>query len=142
MGFPVYFWVTYVAIPIAAGILAASGFIVAKNPNAQQLIDKLTPYKGFIGIGALGSGVWNIINGLSWMFSSLMGMILFASFCVFVLVGFLLGFGMIAKYAGGAAEKGAAMQKKLIMFEVPIGFLSIGAGVYCMLILLGIVNPF
>ena len=145
MGFPVYFWATYVGVPLAAGILAASGFIVAKNPNAQQLIDKLAPYKGAIGLGALGSGVWNILfwvmnGGIGFLFSNLFGILLFVSFAIFILVGFLLGFGMIAKYAGGQAEKGAELQQKLIAFEVPIGFLSIGAGVYCALILLGIIG--
>ena len=145
MGYPVWFWVTYVAVPVAAGILAAAGFIVAKNPNAQQLIDKLAPYKGSIGLGALGSGAYNIFwwltgPGLGAMFGSLFGILLFVCFCIFVLVGFLLSFGMIAKYAGSAAEKGAELQRKLIAVEVPIGFLSIGAGVYCALILLGIIG--
>ncbi len=37
-------------ITIAGGILAASALIIARKPNAKQLIDKLTPYQGWIGV--------------------------------------------------------------------------------------------
>jgi hypothetical protein len=58
-----------------------------------------------------------------------------------LLVGFLLSFGLIAKYMGGAAEKGAEIQKKLLGVEVPLGFLSIAAGVFGILILMNIIHP-
>jgi hypothetical protein len=37
-------------ITIAGGILAASALIIARKPNAKQLVDKITPYQGWIGI--------------------------------------------------------------------------------------------
>ena len=37
-------------IAILGGILAASSLIIAKKPNAKELIDKLTPYQGWIGL--------------------------------------------------------------------------------------------
>ena len=37
-------------ITIAGGLLAASNLIIARKPNAKDLIDKLTPYQGWIGI--------------------------------------------------------------------------------------------
>lgn len=49
-------------ISIAGGILAASALIVARKPNAQQLIDKLTPYTGWIGIVMFCWGVYGVLN--------------------------------------------------------------------------------
>lgn len=135
--------IQFVVGPVLGGILAASGFIIAKNPNAKDLIDKIAPYKGFIGVGMLGLGAWNIVTNLGnigWFFSSISGIGAFITLCTMVVVGFLLGFGLIAKHAGGAAEKGAELQKKLIAVEVPLGFLSIGGGVFCLLIYLGIIT--
>jgi hypothetical protein len=144
MGLGITWLIGFVVGPICGGILAASGFIVAKNPNAQVLIDKLAPYKGAIGLGMLGLGVWNLLQAFRWgiggLFGSLFGIGVLITILTLIVVGFLLGFGMIAKYAGGAAEKGAELQKKLIIAEVPLGFLSIGAGVFCLLFYLGILG--
>ena len=51
-------------ITIIGGILAASGFIIKRSPNAQQLIDKLTPYQGWIGIVMFGWGVWETLHSV------------------------------------------------------------------------------
>jgi hypothetical protein len=134
------YWITFVAVPIAAGILAASGFIISKNPNARVLVDKIAPYKGFIGATALASGLYNIVTGLSMLSAGILGILLFVTFIVMSLTGFLLGFGLLAKYAGSAASRGAEIQLKLVAYEVPLGLLSIGGGVLCALFLLGIVH--
>ena len=84
-------------ITIIGGILAASGFIIKRSPNAQQLIDKLTPYQGWIGIVMFGWGIWETLHSvlgisllgshpLTWVFWLLSGV-------ADLLVGFLLGFG-------------------------------------------------
>ncbi len=36
-------------VAILGGLIAASGLIVAKKPNAKELLDKLTPYQGCVG---------------------------------------------------------------------------------------------
>ena len=139
-------WITYVFAPLVGGIIAASGFIIAKNPNAKELIDKVMPYKAIVGAIMLGTGILNLIQfvlpNLGTMFTSpIFGLGVMLIVAAELLVGFLLSFGLIAKYMGGAAEKGANLQKKLIAVEVPLGFLSIAAGVFGLLITLGILHP-
>ena len=51
-------------IAIIGGIIAASSLIVAKKPNAQELIDKLTPYQGWIGVVLTFWGVWGILQSI------------------------------------------------------------------------------
>ena len=54
-------------ITIAGGTLAASGFIIGKKPNAKELIDKLVPYTGWIGILMFVWGVWETIGAVTGM---------------------------------------------------------------------------
>ena len=48
-------------ITIAGGTLASSGFIISKKPNAKELIDKLVPYTGWIGMVMFVWGIWETI---------------------------------------------------------------------------------
>ena len=43
-------WIITVVLLLAGGLLGAANLIVAKKPNAKELIDKLTPYQGWIGV--------------------------------------------------------------------------------------------
>jgi len=52
-------------IAIVGGTIAASSIIVAKKPNAQELIDKLTPYQGWIGVVLTIWGVLGLISSIS-----------------------------------------------------------------------------
>ena len=90
-------------ITIAGGILAASALIIARKPNAKQLIDKITPYQGWIGIVMFFWGVWAVLDCVRFM--SLLSVrpvfwvFWLASGVADLVVGFLLGFGLITKYA-------------------------------------------
>src|SRR5689334_7973462 len=48
----------------SVGILAASGFIIKRMPNAQSLIDKIAPYQGWIGIVMFGWGIWETLHSV------------------------------------------------------------------------------
>lgn len=123
-------------ITIAGGILAASGFIIKRSPNAQQLIDKLTPFQGWIGIVMFGWGVWETLHSvlgigmlgsfpLRWTFWLLCGL-------ADLLVGFLLGFGLITTYALGknatAMARGQQLRSKLVGIQAPLGLLAVVMG--------------
>ncbi len=119
---------------VAGGILAAASLIVARKPNAQELIDKLTPYQGWIGIVLFFWGFWDIINGLGYMtFSFLGGVIWLVCGIVEILLGFLLGFGLISKFALSkneqAMEKGQKIRGKLAPFQGILGIIAIITGV-------------
>ena len=52
------------------GILGASSLIIAKKPDAKELIAKLTPFQGWIGAVSAIGGVWIIISSvlnIGWM---------------------------------------------------------------------------
>ena len=123
-------------ITIAGGILAASGFIIKRKPNAQQLIDKLTPYQGWIGMVMFGWGIWETLHAvlgmsllkshpLMWVFWLLTGV-------ADLLVGFLLGFGLITHYAlsknPAAMQRGQQLRSKLVGIQAPLGALAVIMG--------------
>jgi hypothetical protein len=124
-------------VPIAGGVLASSGFIISKKPNAKELIDKLTPYQGWIGAVMFGWGVWETISVV--LHLNMLGQFpLRFVFWVLValsdlLVGFLLGYGMITKYAFGknevAQQKGALVREKLVKIQAPLGLVAIVMGI-------------
>jgi hypothetical protein len=122
-------------ITIAGGILAASSLILARRPNAKQLIDKLTPYQGWIGIVMFFWGVWGTISCLRnmailkvapirWTFWTL-------SSVADLVVGFLLGFGLLTMLLSGspsAIAKGQAIRGKLAGYQGLFGLLAIAMG--------------
>ncbi len=121
-------------IAIVGGIIAASSLIVAKKPNAKDLLDKLTPFQGWIGVVLTFWGVWGIIQsvlnigsiGLAW------GIGLGVSAVEFI-VGFLLAYSLISKYLleknETAKEKGQQLRLKLTKYQVPSGVILIILGV-------------
>ena len=121
-------------IAIIGGIIAAASLIVAKKPNAQELIDKLTPYQGWIGVVLTFWGVWGIIQsvlnigaiGLAWGIG-------FGVSAVEFVVGFLLAYGLISKYLleknETAKAKGQQLRMKLSKYQVPAGVILIVLGV-------------
>jgi len=129
-------WLIYFCIiPVLGGLLAASGFILSKRPDAKHYLDKIAPYQGFIGLAMFGDGLYNITSlmHLSW-FSGVAKITVIILVPSLILVGFLLGFSLATKYlfrgGGGAAaqEKAASIQKKLAAYSAPLGFASIIGG--------------
>ncbi len=133
---------------VAAGILAASALIVAKKPDAKQLIDKLAPYQATMGVALL---VWCIYNmfvhiGISWMMLILKawpigGIALWGGLVSGILLGILFGMPMVAKMSASGAAKGEQMAKKMAPFQVIIGLIAIVSGLMLLLITAGILKP-
>jgi hypothetical protein len=135
---------------IACGAIAAAGFIVKKQPNAQDVINKLVPYQGIMG-AILGLwSIWTLIDGFRGLsaisraaaFGLATGRFSFAvwvqiiSSVVGIGLGLLLAYGLVNKYVlsgnAAAAEKGAQMQAKLVGVQIPLG----GAGIACGILLI------
>jgi len=121
-------------IAIAGGLIAASSLIVAKKPNAQELLDKLTPYQGWIGviltiwsITVLFSALTNIGSmGIAWIITVSLGAAMF-------IVGFLLAYSLISKYVleknETAKAKGQQLRAKLVKYQVPAGMALVVLGI-------------
>ncbi|WP_298781854.1 hypothetical protein [uncultured Polaribacter sp.] len=121
-------------IAIVGGLIAASSLIIAKKPNAQELLDKLTPYQGWIGVVLTFWGVWGIIQ--SFLNIGSIGMywsIGLAISAVEFIVGFLLAYSLISKYVleknETAKAKGQELRQKLTKYQVPAGVILIVLGV-------------
>lgn len=136
-----------VLLLILAGILAVSGLIVAKKPNAKELIDKLVPYQAFIGVALLVFGLYNLIRSFGWFgafFKSFVGIVALAVIVTSILLGFMFGMPQIAKWLpgeGGAEQKGMELSKKLAPYQVVIGIVGIVSALLWILYRYGILSP-
>ena len=124
-----YFYFITAALLVAGGVLAAASLIVAKKPNAQQLIDKLAPYQGWIGVVLFIWGIKDIMGSLGLLGTSFLFAIVYLSVALIELIlGFMLGFGMITKYAlskNAAAEaKGQQIRAKLAPYQGTLGIIA------------------
>lgn len=121
-------------IAIIGGLIAASSLIVAKKPNAQELLDKLTPFQGWIGVFLTFWGVWGVIQsflnigsiGMWWAIGLAVSVVQF-------IVGFLLAYSLISKYLleknETAKAKGQQLRAKLTKYQIPAGVILVILGV-------------
>jgi len=130
---------------IAGGILATSSLIVAKKPDAKELIAKLAPYQAIIGVALLGFGVFNLIRGLQiFKFISVIPVMAITSLAMIfsaILLGLLFGMPMVAKMSASGAAKGEEIAKKFAPFQVLIGLVGIGSSLLFLLFVWGILKP-
>lgn len=134
---------------IAGGILAVSGLIVAKKPDAKQLIDKLVPYQAIIGVVLLVFGVINLLRALGNHLISmvghfpLLGLTILGMTVTSILLGFMFGMPQIAKWIpgeGAAEQKGLLLSQRLAPFQVMIGIIGLVSALLWWLYRLGILT--
>ena len=121
---------------IIGSLIALSSFIIARKPDAKALFEKVTPYQGFLGVGLLAWGVIDLLRTIGdWSamldVKFLLGLGIIGYVCSEVLLGFLLGFGLIAQWIPGESEaekKGIEIQKKLLVYSLPIGVIGLASG--------------
>jgi len=126
---------------IILGLLASPAILLSKKPDAKELLDKLVPYQGWIGLIFCIWGIWGII-------SCILNISILGSYPIWwitwllcsvaeALLGFLLGYGLIVKYALSknetAREKGAQALAKLQPMQAKIGLFGIIMGVWCII---------
>jgi hypothetical protein len=123
---------------IILGALAAYPVVVRKQPAAQQILDRIVPFQGFIGVIFGIWGIWGIIQAL-------LNMGLLTSFPIWwitwmavsvitAILGFLLGFGLINKYVTGSnpelQSKANVLRDKLVGHQINLGFAAIALGIW------------
>jgi hypothetical protein len=127
---------------IVGGILAVSGLIVAKRPDAKRLIGKLVPYQAVIGVALLGLGTVNLLwwlgHGLLGLLTRapLFGVTILALTVTSILLGILFGMARIATWmpGQGAVEKrGMKLARQIAPFQVIIGLIGLGAALLALL---------
>jgi hypothetical protein len=138
-------WVLPIVL-ILAGIIAASGLIIAKKPSAAELIKKITPYQAFFGVFLLVWGVYWLIRVGGDMFKivgHLFGLTWIGAIFSAILLGFFFGMPQIAAWIPGeskAENKAVALSKKLAPFQIIIGIAGIGFGLLALLYNLNILK--
>src|ERR1041385_5563487 len=102
-------------ILLLVGCLAVPNLVLAKQPNAKQILDKIVPFQGWIGVVA---AIWGIIripsllSSLSLLGYGVRGILWFvicaADVVCLIVLGFILGIGIIKSFV-----KDATAQAKL-----------------------------
>ena len=144
-------WITIILL-LAGSVLAVSALIISKKPSAKEMIDKLVPYQGFIGVALLAWGLIDLIRGftstpsLADMISiwPLGGAIILIAVLSEIFLGFLFGMPLIAKWAPGdspAEQKALEMQRKVAGYQVILGIVGAAAAIGLLLIHLGVITP-
>lgn len=121
---------------IVLGILAASSLITSKKPNAEEVVSKIRPYQGWIGIFFLIVGVLGIVNSILSLAKEIYPIYWILSLLVSILeasLGFIMGYGLIASNFlsknDSAKEKGRVLLSKLLPLQKKLGLVAILLGI-------------
>jgi len=124
---------------IVLGILAVPSLIIAKKPNAKELIDKLAPYQGWIGAISALWGVWGVISSilnLGWLAHWPIYWITYLANNVLLLaLGLLLGVGTLKTFIKDPTAQAKMDQTiaKLAPKQGVLGLAAIGVGIWMIL---------
>ncbi len=118
------------------GVLGAASLIIAKRPDAKQLIDKLVPHQGWIG--AI-SAIWGLITTLRALFAIRLLTIVpiwwlswLAAGLLLLALGLLLGVGVLKSFItqAQAQQKMDVAIVKLAPYQGRLGIIAIAVGVW------------
>ncbi|WP_346883374.1 hypothetical protein [uncultured Algibacter sp.] len=123
---------------IILGILAAPSLLLSRKPDAQELLNKIAPYQGWIGLIFCIWGIWGIIQvvlNISLLSTLPIWWITWlAATVILAILGFILGYGMISKLLLSkneqAKEKGEALLAKLAPIQGKLGLAGIIIGIW------------
>jgi len=124
---------------LVLGVLGASNLIIAKRPDAEQYIQKLAPYQGWLGAVSALWGVWTLVTAilnLGWLGKGFALMIWWVTLTAIGLVltglGLLLGVGVMKTFVKDetAVAKLDQTVAKLAPKQGLLGLIAIGLGVW------------
>ncbi len=121
---------------VVLGALGASSLIIARKPDAKELLGKLAPYQGWIGAVSALWGVWGVISSLlslRWLSHWPIYWITFLADALLLLsLGLLLGVGVLKTFVG-SPEAQARMDKtiaRLAPYQGNLGTVAIVLGIW------------
>lgn len=118
------------------GVLGAANLIIARKPDARELIAKLAPYQGWMGAVSALWGVWMVITsvlGLGWLaHAPILWATYLASALLQLALGLLLGVGILKTFikAPEAVSRMDATVTRLAPKQGVLGLIAIGLGVW------------
>ena len=127
---------------IVGGALACSNIILAKKPDAKQLLDKVVPFQAFIGLALIILGVLSLLQGLGHLsfqlqHSPVIGIAFLGATIGGSLLGVVFAMPLISKWTG---KDGSAVAAKLAPFQVILGLICLGSAALLLLSYLGILG--
>ncbi len=129
----------YAAFLFILGMLGAANLIIAKKPDAKDIIAKFSPYQGWMGVAAVFYGTWELIwclGLMSWLGDGFGWMILWITYLANALLqiplGILLGVGTAKTFIKQeqAIEKLTQVQTKLAPYQGTLGLIAMGVGAW------------
>ncbi|MBV8756007.1 MAG: hypothetical protein JO257_01950 [Deltaproteobacteria bacterium] len=133
---------------ILGSILAISGLIIAKKPDAKALIDKLSPYQALIGVFMLAGGLWWVLKWGGYLvdvfkFNAILAASIWGVIATSILLGALFGMPQIAKWIPGdspAEQKAMELSQKVAPFQVLLGLIGLASALIYLLFRFNIIH--
>jgi hypothetical protein len=124
---------------IVLGVLGASSLIIAKKPDAKEIIAKIAPYQGWIGAVSALWGVWGLIRAI--LNLGLLGSAPVAWFTMLAVavvqtaLGLILGIGVLKTFIKhpDAQRKMDEALTQLAPQQGAFGLAAIGWGVWSLI---------
>lgn len=127
----------YGILLILLGLLAVPSLILSKKPDAGKYFDKLAPYQGWIGLVFAVIGIFGLVKCLlhigTFADAPIAWITWLATTFTEAALGFILGYGLIKKYAlkkEKAAAKGEKVLGKLLPLQGTLGIIAIILGIW------------
>ena len=130
--------VTFAAL-LVLGVVCASNLIIARKPDAKELIAKVAPYQGWIGAISALWGAWWLINWILnvgvMMTWPVLGITWLANSILLLGLGLLCGLGVLKTFikAPAATEKLDLTVAKLAPYQGMLGLVGIGVAIWTIL---------
>ncbi len=138
----------FIILLLLGGALALSSLIVAKQPGARRIIDKLVPLQALIGVALLATALYvavkvgpiTMVRGLQRDAAPALALI--GGVLSGIALGFFFGMPQIAAWLPGpsAGAKGVELSRKLAPYTMLVGFVAVGAGALLLLSMLGLLK--
>lgn len=121
---------------LVLGILAVPSLVLAKRPDAKELLGKIAPYQGWMGAISVIYGVWGIISSVltvSWIATwPIYWATLLADSILLAALGLILGIGVMKTFIKSppAQAKLDSTLAKVAPHQGRLGLAGIGVGVW------------
>jgi len=138
--------VVFELLLILGGVIACSGLIVAKKPDARAILEKLVPFQAMIGILMIIMGVVFLIAiGPIAAFKAISANPLPAAanlvgILIAIILGFLFALPQIISMAPGQEQRARELAEKIIPFQILLGLGAAACGLIGLLYTLGVMK--
>lgn len=125
-------------LTVFGGLLAASSWIIARQPQARELYARVDPWRGAFGLLLLVWGLFMLlfryILALPAFLSAPLDMLVYTvTVLADTAIGFLLGYPLLSRWLlrrnPAAEEQGQALRARLHPYQIGLGLTAIATGV-------------